>query len=285
MPLYNLFKPCYTTISIKPKREGKIMNGNRIIVAAHRGDRKSYPENTMPAFVSAEKLGVDMIETDSRQTADGHLVIIHDRSALRTCGVDRNIDTMTLAEVRELDAGSPFSPAFAGVKVPTVEEFLVWLEGNDLLVNWELKDYPRDMGEEFAFRTADLLVELIKKHGMENRSMVNSFSARVLEHIKAENDFPVHGQGIYYAPRSVDTPDMSLLDLFDWCCLYPEQQGTSPVDYPEQFAYCRAHGILPCICIADEMEPYARAIEYGCRMFTTNDIVACQKILGELGVK
>ncbi len=261
------------------------MNGQRVILAAHRGDRKRYPENTMPAFLASESFGVDMIETDIRQTADGHLVIIHDRSALRTCGVDKIINDLTLDEVLKLDAGETFSPEFKGTKIPTVEEFLTWLEGNDLLVNWELKDYPKDTGDEFAFRTADLLAEAIKAHGLEARSMVNSFSARVLEHIKKTNCFPVHGQGIFNAPRSVDTPDCSLTELFDWCCLYPEHKDTSPVDYEGQFKYCLDHGILPCICITDDDEKYARALKYGCKMFTTNDIVECDRILRELGVR
>ena len=56
------------------------MDGSRIILAAHRGDRKCFPENTMPAFESALRFGVDMIETDVHMTRDGHLVLIHDRS-------------------------------------------------------------------------------------------------------------------------------------------------------------------------------------------------------------
>ncbi len=61
-------------------------------MAAHRGDQFNYPENTIPAFKSAIDFGVDMIETDVRMTKDGELVLIHDRSALRTAGIDKNID-------------------------------------------------------------------------------------------------------------------------------------------------------------------------------------------------
>ena len=47
----------------------------KIILAAHRGDRKICPENTMPAFYSAIENNVDMIETDIHLTADGELII------------------------------------------------------------------------------------------------------------------------------------------------------------------------------------------------------------------
>ena len=60
------------------------MNRNSIILAAHRGDKKNFPENTMPAFVAAYEAGTDMIETDIHMTKDGELIIMHDRSALRT---------------------------------------------------------------------------------------------------------------------------------------------------------------------------------------------------------
>ncbi len=263
------------------------MKGQRVILAAHRGDRKRYPENTMPAFIAAERLGVDMIETDLHLTADGELIIMHDRSPLRTCGVDGILDQMTLAEVKKLDAGATFSPEFAGVEVPTVREFLEWLKDTSLLVNWELKDYPRDSGDDHAFAAADRLTELIDEYGMTDRSMVNSFSARVLEHIKLAHGstYPVHGQGILRAPKSYDTPKMPLTELFDWCCLYPEEKGHSPVEYAEQFAYCLENGIIPCVCIADVETTYRRALELGCKMFTSNDIVAADRILRDLGAR
>ena len=82
------------------------MDGSRIVLAAHRGDRKKYPENTIPAFESALHFGVDMIETDIHMTADGHLVLIHDRNLIRTTGVDGLTDQTSLEDIRRLDAGS-----------------------------------------------------------------------------------------------------------------------------------------------------------------------------------
>ncbi|MDD6142170.1 MAG: glycerophosphodiester phosphodiesterase [bacterium] len=51
------------------------MNYNgRVILAAHRGDRKHFPENNMPAFEAALRMGADMIETDVHMTRDGKLL-------------------------------------------------------------------------------------------------------------------------------------------------------------------------------------------------------------------
>ncbi len=35
------------------------MDGSRVILSAHRGDRLKYPENTLPAFSAALDFGVD----------------------------------------------------------------------------------------------------------------------------------------------------------------------------------------------------------------------------------
>ena len=260
---------------------------NKIILAAHRGDRKNYPENTMPAFRAAAEFGADMIETDLHMTRDGVLVIMHDRSALRTAGVDRNLDEMTLQEVRELDAGARFSPAFAGTKVPTLEEFLAFVRETPLTVNWELKDYPHLVGDDHAFAAADKLIDMVEAYGMTERSMFNSFSDRVLEHIvrRVGHRCPIHGQGIYHCRRTKDEPTLPETELFDWCCMYPEQEDGNPVDFPDSFRYCTERGIRPCVCIPDREETYRRALELGCRMFTSNDIHAADAVLRRLGVR
>ena len=263
------------------------MNGNRIILAAHRGDRLKYPENTMPAFESAVRFGVDMIETDVRMTVDGELVIIHDRSALRTCGVDKNVDEMTLFQIRELDAGKEFYEEFALTRIPTVKEFISYIKDKPTLINWELKVYPSDFSDEYAFSVADKLINMIIENNLVERSMLNSFSSRVLEYVRKKygNMFVLHGQGIHNCRRSKDDPKIEEKELFDWCCLYPEEKGKLAIDYKENFDYCLENGILPCICIPDNFDDYKKAIDYGCKMFTSNDIYSCEEILKKLKIR
>lgn len=263
------------------------MNDKKIILAAHRGDKKRFPENTMPAFDSALRFGVDMIETDVHMTSDGHLIIMHDRNLKRTTGFDGFTDKTSLEDIRKLDAGSWFSTEFSNTKVPTLEEFIFLIKDTDILINWELKDYPRDVGDDFAFRTADKLIDAIKKHGLEKRSMINSFSDRVLEYVfqKYGTEFPIHGQGIYHCQRTIDAATTTKEEMYTWCCLYPNQSGHSPLDYPENFEHCKQHGILTCVCVADDFNAYKRYIELGCRMFTSNDIYKADEILQELNLR
>ena len=256
------------------------MDGKRIILAAHRGDRANYPENSLAAFRAALEFGADMIETDIRMTRDGELVLIHDRSTLRTSGIDKNVDELTLAELKEIDVGE-------GERVPTVREFLELIKDSDMLVNWEFKVYPDLYGDEYAFLIVDKLITLVEEYGLESRSMMNSFSDRLLEYIykKHPKRFPIHGQGIDVCRRTKDEAEMREEELFDWCCMYGRVKGESPLDCPEAFGYCNEHGILPCICIADELESYKLAIELGCRMFTSNNITLADEILRRLGAR
>lgn len=263
------------------------MNGSRVILAAHRGDRIKHPENSFAAFRTAIDFGVDMIETDIRVSSDGELVIIHDRSAKRTAGVDKNIDEMTLAEIKALDLGHTFSDSYGVERIPTVREFIELIKNEKVLVNWELKVYPSEFGDAAAFYAADRLIELILENRLSERSMINSFSSRLLEYVRKRygKKFVLHGQGIYNCRRSNDEPEIPEVELFDWCCLYPEKKGGLAIDYKENFDFCISNKIFPCICISDDYNNYKKAIEYGCKMFTTNDIYKCDEILKKLGVR
>lgn len=261
-------------------------SGN-IILAAHRGDKKCFPENTIPAFESAIRFGADMIETDIHMTRDGKLVIIHDRNTRRTTNYNGYTNEMNFEEIKKLDAGSWFSDEFANVQVPSVKEFIELIKDTDMLVNWELKDYPCEVGEEFAFRSADKLIELIEENGLTDRSMINSFSDCVLEHVylKYGNRFSIHGQGIHNCQNTIDKASVSQTELYDWCCLYPNIPNARPMDFPENFEYCIANGILPCVCVSDTLESYDKYIKLGCKMFTSNDIYEGDKILRMLNVR
>ncbi len=93
-------------------------------VIAHRGYSGRYPENTMVAFAKALELGVDALEFDLRLTGDGALAVIHDAAVERTSSGKGMVRELTLAQLREFDAGSWFSPTFAGERHPSLQEVL-----------------------------------------------------------------------------------------------------------------------------------------------------------------
>jgi len=100
-----------------PKEDGKTIK-----VISHRGEHLHHPENTMPAFQAAIDAGADYFELDVRTTSDGKFVLMHDSTLDRTTNGTGEVHKHTFDEIRALDAGSKFSPSFAGTKVPTLDE-------------------------------------------------------------------------------------------------------------------------------------------------------------------
>lgn len=108
----------------RSKQSGKLRPP--VMRIAHRGASGGglAPENTMAAVEKALDIGVDLVEIDIHLTADGHPVVIHDRMVDRTTNGVGYVDTLTLAQVRDLDAGSWLDLAFRGERVPTLAEVL-----------------------------------------------------------------------------------------------------------------------------------------------------------------
>ncbi len=107
-------------------------HGPDVLDVAHRGASGYAPENTLVAIEVAAELGASTVETDVQRTSDGKLIFMHDATLTRTTDVeevfpDRDsyaVGDFTLAEIRELDAGSWFGEEFAGEQVPTLQEGL-----------------------------------------------------------------------------------------------------------------------------------------------------------------
>lgn len=99
---------------------------------AHRGSSGSAPENTVAAVEFAVDQHATWVEVDVQRSADGELVIMHDTTLARTTDAEEvfpdrapwNVGDFTLEELRRLDAGSWFSPDFAGEPVPTLREVI-----------------------------------------------------------------------------------------------------------------------------------------------------------------
>ncbi|MGE4580135.1 MAG: glycerophosphodiester phosphodiesterase [Desulfuromonadales bacterium] len=108
------------------------------LVWAHRGASSQAPENTMAAFLAAEAAGASGIELDVHLSRDGVAVVIHDETLERTTNGQGPVSRRTYQEIRALDAGSWFGPAFRGEGVPSLEEVMAWAGGR-LRLNIEIK--------------------------------------------------------------------------------------------------------------------------------------------------
>lgn len=110
---------------------GKISRPVKIL--GHRGSSGSAPENTLAAIGKSFAEGAAGTEIDTRLTSDGVVIVFHDATVDRTTDGTGEVASMTLAEIKELDAGSWFGAEFAGEKVPTLEEALTASKGKGII--------------------------------------------------------------------------------------------------------------------------------------------------------
>ncbi|HQE83347.1 MAG TPA: glycerophosphodiester phosphodiesterase family protein [Candidatus Hydrogenedentes bacterium] len=100
-------------------------------VTAHRGNAAEYPENTLPAFESALKLGADWIELDVYRTKDGKLAVIHDADTARVGDRTVTVAEVTYDELATVDVAHAFrtehelsAEACPPQRAPLLEEVL-----------------------------------------------------------------------------------------------------------------------------------------------------------------
>lgn len=147
-------------------------------ICAHRGASFFYPENTLEAIEQAVKLGAQMIEFDVRSTKDKVLVLMHDETVDRTTNGRGAVKNLTLAKIKELDAGLWKGEKFKGEKVPTFEEVLDVVP-DTIFMNIHIKN---------EFETAKAAAELLtKRNQIKNAVMaVDNETAQAVKKINKE---------------------------------------------------------------------------------------------------
>ncbi|MBN9607226.1 MAG: hypothetical protein J0G30_11510 [Actinomycetales bacterium] len=153
--------------------------GQAPFLVAHRGDRWDAPESTLPAFEAGLAAGARILETDVRLTADGVPVLLHDADVDRTTDGTGALADLTLEQVRRLDAGSWFSPEFAGTRIPTLDEFLDLLAPSGASVFLEIK------GAGWSADSVADLAQRLRDRGVADRVVVSSFSTKNLRWMRA----------------------------------------------------------------------------------------------------
>ena len=167
----------------------------RILVHGHRGARARRPENTLPAFRYAIEQGADVLELDVAVTRDNVVVVSHDPvidSAICSgpkAGVA--IRDLTFAELSEHDCGAKQNPLFAtqvpvpGTRIPALDEVFDLGRGNTVQFNVETKIYPdRPEWTPGPEAFTQLILDLIRKQGIERRVILQSFDPRTLQVMK-----------------------------------------------------------------------------------------------------
>jgi glycerophosphoryl diester phosphodiesterase len=160
-------------------------HGDRPVVISHRGASAYAPENTLASIDKAAAMGFGWVENDVQRTRDGELVVMHDATLARTTDVEEvfpgrapwKVEDFTAAEIARLDAGSWYGPRYAGVRVPTLKQYMNRVSHNHQKLVLEIKNPQLYPGIERQ------TLKLLSNEGwldpdhLRHRLVVQSFSA------------------------------------------------------------------------------------------------------------
>lgn len=153
------------------------VNNRNIKAINHRGYNTIAPENTLPAYKLSRKYGYDYVECDISFTSDNVPVLLHDDTINRTSNGTGAINSMTFEQVRTYDFGSWKSSAYAGTKIPSLEEFISLCKVLGLHPYIELKS------SGLSQENVTNCVNIVKKYGMLNKVTWISFLTTALDYV------------------------------------------------------------------------------------------------------
>lgn len=222
-----------------------------IKVVAHRGYSDIAPENTI-ASCNASRGFADWVEFDVRETADGHLILMHDATVDRTTDGSGSVSAMTLNTLRTLDAGSWFSASFDGELVPLMSEAVLAVMP-DMVPCIERKA-----------GAAQLYVDLIQSLRMENDVVIIAFDWNFLADVEA------------LAP-AISTGALSSGALTAQTIQNIQSQGIDFIDWAEgdvnaaTVALVHSFNMELCVWTVDDAGRMAELISWGIDGITTNN--------------
>ena len=214
---------------------------------AHRGGRALLPENTLPAFANALSMGVDTLELDVGVTADGEVIISHERGLNPDLARDANgayvappgtpFVKLQFADVRTYDVGQirpdssyarqfPEQRAVPGTRIPTLKQLfaLVRKSGNDRVrFNIETKIDPNRPDESLdPHGFVAKLLGLIEAEKFSERVMIQSFDWRTLLLVQQQaSKIPT----VYLTIQRGSAPSVALDKATSWTA------GFNPADH------------------------------------------------------
>lgn len=215
-------------------------------LCAHRGLSAACPENTLPAFGAAVALGVPEIELDVWGSRDGQLVVCHDDTVDRTTDGVGRIGDMDWTDLRALDAGGWLAPAWAGVRLCTLNAVFAAFGGR-VVMNLHLKE--AGAGGWIIARVQ----ELARECGITD-SIYLAGEADVLE------------------------PALRLAPELERCCLDGQYDGTI-VDHALEFRCARVQFFTPYY--TPELIQRARAAGLICNFFWEDTVEGATRAFGE----
>ena len=236
-----------------------------MLIIAHRGASADEPENTLLAFQRAIEQGAQMIELDLDQSADGHVIVMHDATLERTTNLRGRVAALPLADIRQADAGQ-------GERVPTLDEVLDLTLGKVRLY-LEIKEA----------RAAANTLKAIRARRCEADVMLASFDLDLMKQLGEEvKDIEL---GLILGTPSFD-PRVRWREAFPWQAFRSYNYQVLCMQVELCFGYLArgkaAAGKRLYVWTADSERQYARMSALGVDGIVTNQPARLREFCGKL---
>lgn len=257
-------------------------------VIAHRGGALLWPESTMYAFEQAAGAGADYLEFDLQMTADNELLVTHDNNinpAFCTAPpgmglVPKPVRVLTLEQSRHFDCGSKSRDLYPDAEkrvagMPTLEEVFGAFKDNRRIRYFVETKLPKDGAPGKPVDTtlyAAKVDQLIRKYGLEDRVVVQSFDWRTLSAMHELNP-RVRTCPLGVARNSHDYA-ATLRELHASCIVLEADETT-----PAQVRQLQREGVIVFSGVIDSEEDWRKALDLGYDAVFTNDPVGAIRFL------
>jgi glycerophosphoryl diester phosphodiesterase len=217
----------------------------------HRGANRYAPENTLPAFEKAIRLGADFVEFDVRTTSDGKFFLLHDGTLDGKTDGHGLIANTSSSVISTLSAGVKFGRQYASVGLPTLDDFMKQVAGKV------------DLYFDAKAIAPEALVDALERYGVLERTVVYG-SPGFLAKVKAVN------------PQVRLLPPLNSPDEIDTLAreLKPYAFDTSwDILSRDLIARCHARGIKvfsDALGDHERVEDYLQAIAWGIDLIQTD---------------
>lgn len=239
------------------------------LAIAHRGGASDGTENTLASFGRAVDLGYRCLETDVRVTADGELVVFHDRTVERVAGVKGQVRDLTWHELSQLRIGGQ-------QPVPRFDELLKAFPDTRLLVDPKCDD------------AVEPLIACLADHDAVDRVCVGSFSDRRLARIRT-----AFGPAVCTSMGPREVLRLRLASWRQWtsppraaganCVQIPVRYGPVVLAEPRCIAYAHARGLQVHVWTVNDRATMARMLDLGVDGLITDEITVLRDLLVERG--
>lgn len=150
-------------------------HAQKLVITGHRGAAGLAPENTLSSVKKALDIGVDRVEVDVQQSADGVVFCLHDRDLDRTTDQHGSVHKLPWATIQKAKANKRFESSFPNETVPTLDAVIKAVNGKCILVI-EIKD-----GTDRYPNIEQHVTDLIKANQAEKWTVIHTFNDKVIK--------------------------------------------------------------------------------------------------------